>query len=252
MKDGLERTIQSVIKQGSRKNVEYIIVDGLSNDGSTKVIDKYKKHIDIVIIEKDEGIFDAMNKGLSLATGEYIYYLNSGDQLAENNIIAQLIPIFKLGHNIISGQVATFSSGEFMGISDNSPWLTHQGIFVKSTLMKEYKFDSKYQILGDLDLWTRLNKDGKLFPFEISLIICNLELDGVGTDPRNLFSKIKEKYYYAKKHNNYFSLFGTIVLGSIRLMIFSIIGEKIYLSYFRPLITSIKKRVIFFFRGIKI
>ena len=75
---GLERTIDSVKKQINKSYFEYIIIDGNSNDNSIDEINKNKSLIDNLIIEKDEGIYDAMNKGISLAKSEYIIFLNSG------------------------------------------------------------------------------------------------------------------------------------------------------------------------------
>lgn len=83
----IERTIQSVINQ-TYSNIEYVIVDGLSNDGTLQVIDQYKSQITKFISEKDEGIYDAMNKGLALATGDYVIFMNSGDEFYDNETVA--------------------------------------------------------------------------------------------------------------------------------------------------------------------
>ena len=76
MRAGLEKSIKSLISQDQNKYIEFIVVDGLSTDGSQDVIKQYKDHIDVIKIEKDTGIFHAMNKGVDLATGQYIYFLN--------------------------------------------------------------------------------------------------------------------------------------------------------------------------------
>ena len=72
----IERTIKSVIEQ-THKEIEYIIVDGGSTDNTLDIVDKYKENINILISEKDNGIYDAMNKGIKLATGEILHFLNS-------------------------------------------------------------------------------------------------------------------------------------------------------------------------------
>ena len=77
---GLERTIQSVITQ-TFKDFEYIIIDGNSTDGSKEIIKKYSEKIQVAISEPDTGIYNAMNKGAALAKGEYLLFLNSGDNL---------------------------------------------------------------------------------------------------------------------------------------------------------------------------
>ena len=74
----LEDTIQSIVTQ-SYKNVEYIIVDGGSTDGTLSIVNKYKEHIHTIVSEPDKGLYDAMNKGIKLATGDYLCFLNAGD-----------------------------------------------------------------------------------------------------------------------------------------------------------------------------
>src|ERR1700748_1301528 len=76
----IERTILSVVNQ-TWPNIEYIMVDGLSTDGTLEIINKYKNRIAKLISEKDEGIYDAMNKGLALASGDYVLFMNSGDEI---------------------------------------------------------------------------------------------------------------------------------------------------------------------------
>ena len=78
----LEDTIQSIVTQ-TYKNLEYIIVDGGSTDETLDIIHKYQEHITTVISEPDQGLYDAMNKGIKLATGDYLCFLNAGDGLHE-------------------------------------------------------------------------------------------------------------------------------------------------------------------------
>src|ERR1700733_2398323 len=76
----IEKTIKSVINQ-TYPNIEYIIIDGASTDGTLEVINKYKNHVQKLISEKDNGIYDAMNKGVRHCSGEIIYFLNADDRL---------------------------------------------------------------------------------------------------------------------------------------------------------------------------
>ena len=164
MKSGLENSIKSLISQNQKNNIEYIVVDGLSSDGSQDVIEQYKGYIDVIKIEKDTGIFNAMNKGVELSTGEYIYFLNSGDEFTSNNVLKKVIEEINQDnslHDVYSGDVATFRFGKYIGIANVSPWIAHQSAFVKTLLMKEYKFDSNFKIFGDLDFWRRLYNDKK-------------------------------------------------------------------------------------------
>ena len=81
--EGLKRTVESVINQTS-KEFEYIVIDGGSNDGSGAYIESKSEHIDYWVSEPDKGIYNAMNKGIAKASGEYLLFLNSGDHLFSN------------------------------------------------------------------------------------------------------------------------------------------------------------------------
>jgi glycosyltransferase involved in cell wall biosynthesis len=83
----IERTMLSALGQ-TYANIEYIIVDGLSNDGTLDVINRYRERISKVISEKDNGIYDAMNKGLAIATGDYVMFMNSGDEFCDADTVA--------------------------------------------------------------------------------------------------------------------------------------------------------------------
>ncbi len=246
MKEGLVRSIKSFINQNSRDDVEYVVIDGFSSDGSQVVIKQYENYIDKLKIEKDSGIFDAMNKGIDLATGEYIYFLNSGDIFASNDVLKTILDFIKktkTKHNIISGNVATFRFGKFISIADLYPWLAHQSAFVKTSLMKVYKFDTNFKIYGDLDLWRRLRNDEKFIYHHINKTIASMEIDGIGSNPRYIFKRLKEKKYYAKKHKDYSNLFAAYLIGILGFISFKIFGEQFYYNTFSKTIQNIKKDI---------
>jgi glycosyltransferase len=90
----IRETVESVISQ-TYKDIEYIIVDGASNDDTLSIVDSYKNYISKIISEKDNGIYDAMNKGVLAATGDIIAILNSDDFYADDNVIAEMVETFK-------------------------------------------------------------------------------------------------------------------------------------------------------------
>ena len=108
--EGLDKTIISVLSQ-SFKDFQYIVIDGGSTDGSKDVLGKYKDRLDVAISEPDKGIYNAMNKGASHATGEYLMFLNSGDTLYDDSVLEQLYNI-KFSEDIICSKVYTYSEKE--------------------------------------------------------------------------------------------------------------------------------------------
>ena len=89
----IEQCIRSVVGQ-SYKNIEYILVDGASSDSTLNIVQKYKNNINILISEVDQGIYDAMNKGIKLASGDVIGILNADDFFADQDVVANIVKSF--------------------------------------------------------------------------------------------------------------------------------------------------------------
>ena len=157
----IERTMLSVLNQ-TYPNIEYIIVDGLSTDGTLEIIKKYSGKISKLISEKDEGIYDAMNKGLAVATGDYVLFMNSGDEFYSGDTVAKVFAIAE-GADIYYGETEMMdASGQSLGqrrhkAPENLTWLSfkygmsvsHQAIYVKRTLAEP--FDRNYHLSADID-----------------------------------------------------------------------------------------------------
>ena len=91
--DSIRQTIESVIGQ-NYKNIEYIVIDGASDDKTLSIINEFKSRIDILVSEKDNGIYDALNKGLRVATGDVLGFLHGDDEFASPTIISEIISYF--------------------------------------------------------------------------------------------------------------------------------------------------------------
>lgn len=156
-KDGLEKTINSVIGQTFR-DFQYIIIDGDSNDGSKDILLKYQDELDVAISEKDSGIYNAMNKGASYAKGEYLLFLNSGDELYDDTVLSQVF-INKPATDIVSCQCLNYDAKHrwlkippknvslftFTGGS-----LPHPSSFIKKTLFDKIGgYIETYKIISD-------------------------------------------------------------------------------------------------------
>jgi glycosyltransferase involved in cell wall biosynthesis len=226
---GLEKTILSVISQRNRELFEHIIIDGNSTDGSVELLANYSNVVDKIIIENDNGIFDAMNKGIKNASGRYIHFLNSGDVFTDINVIENVINNIDKNHYIYCGDVNAYVDNTFIRKVDVYPWLPHQGVFMSKSLLEQYMFDSNLTIFGDLDLWTRLKKDGRLNFERLNFSIANMEMDGVGSNPNFFIKRWKDKRKFNKKHKiNSITHIVILAEGCFCFLIYKILGTKFY------------------------
>ena len=153
----IEETIQSVLIQ-SYENIEYIICDGDSHDGTNTVIKKYSSKIAKYVSESDSGIYNAMNKALDLATGDAVIFLNSGDVFASEDSIYNAVRQFDVDVDVlickelIEGKVCeTFSANKNVSIYIDA-FFPHQATFSRTYLYKkDGKFDESYHICADYD-----------------------------------------------------------------------------------------------------
>ena len=152
---GLEKTIQSVIKQECT-DYEYIIIDGGSSDGSAEVIREYQGALSYWASERDTGIYNAMNKGLKQAHGEYVCFLNSGDCFYSSQVLADM---HRKGTapDVFCGRVITTGGS---GGKASPPWrngtlyfiiknFCHQAAFMRTRLCRKHPFDETYRICAD-------------------------------------------------------------------------------------------------------
>lgn len=186
--NSIERTILSVINQ-DYPNIEYIIIDGRSTDGTQEIIRKYEDKINYWISEKDCGIYDAMNKGIAIATGDWIHFKNCGDIFPSQNVLSQ---IFLKKHeksvSIIHGN-CLYDKG--WCIKSLKPDLTidayisrmpifHCSCFILASLHKEMPFDLKYRQSSDYDFIYKCYSNNLKFKY-IPLDISTFALNGVST-----------------------------------------------------------------------
>ena len=154
----IEDTIKSVINQ-TYQHVEYIIIDGASTDGTLNIIKKYSDNISYWQSEPDSGIFDAMNKGLHKATGEWVVFMNAGDCFYSHDTIS------KVNHELSDDLIMLYGDTQYIRktgtaiekamepdfIRKNMP-TCHQSFFIKSTIAKEIGFDTRYQYAADYNM----------------------------------------------------------------------------------------------------
>ena len=161
----LEQTIQSVLNQ-TYKNIEYIIVDGGSTDRTLGIIEKHKNAIDHIISGKDEGIADAMNKGVSLASGDYILFLHADDYFHHDACLEETIKFLEVTTDILACSIQFGKDLKIIKQTGFNFWtnfkgMPHQGILCRRSLIESlHGFDTQFKICMDYDLLLRAYQNG--------------------------------------------------------------------------------------------
>ena len=178
----IEKTIQSLLNQ-KYENIEYLVIDGKSTDGTLEILDKYKKNISLLISEEDKGIWDAMNKGVSLAKGDIIGFLNADDTYYENSL--NIVNDYFINNEIdfLFGSVEKYKL-----MHGYKPWkikwsfgfyTSHSlGFFIKTNKHKEVGFYNSRFLSADLDFFYRM--------------IVEFKLKGIGTKKNEILGKFSK------------------------------------------------------------
>lgn len=198
----IEKTMQSVFSQDYH-NIEYIIIDGDSNDGTVDVIKKYASRISKWISEPDKGIYDAMNKGIEIATGDWIIFLNAGDYYHSNDVFSRFINEISDDTTIAYGLIHYFTpESEFdmeyipieqMEYLDPIP---HPATMTKLCYHKNHLFDISFRSSGDYDFFYKAYYDDQVkFQF-IPLIMTNFDNSkGVSKDNKSMIWKENKRVW---------------------------------------------------------
>lgn len=207
---GLKKTIKSVIDQ-TFSDFEYIVVDGGSKDGSADSIKEFNEKITYYISEKDNGIYNAMNKGIANSKGEYLLFLNSGDYLSNRTVLNEAFSLSGGTEDVIYGDFQrSFPDGktDFIRMPDeiNSEYLlkkslAHPATFLRRELFYKYGFfDETYKIAADHAFFVRLFLMTSLKYKHINLTISNFSMDGISSKPGS-FLQINEERSRAFSEN---------------------------------------------------
>jgi glycosyltransferase involved in cell wall biosynthesis len=167
----IERTMLSVINQ-TYSNIEYIVIDGKSTDGTLQIIEKHQSRIAKLISEKDQGIYDAMNKGLAIATGDYVIFMNSGDEFFEPTTVHEVFAtspdadIYYGETEMINNERQSLGQRRHAAPKQFA-WrdfkygmsISHQAIYIRRSLTEPY--NRQYQLSADIDWIIRAAKKAK-------------------------------------------------------------------------------------------
>lgn len=203
----IERAIKSVLSQ-KYKNIEYIIIDGKSTDGTKDKIQKYEKYLAYWVSENDTGIYNAMNKGISHATGDVISFLNGDDWYLNDSVFCKIHKIFADNNTqIVAGRVISEGSPrriitkEDLDILYYKMVLPHQAIFTRKEIFKHYgNFNEQYKTAGDYDWILRIYTKG--IPITCTdIIAAEFSLGGRGSGCEAIIEQRKVSLKYLNAFN---------------------------------------------------
>ncbi len=214
-----EETIANAIesvKSQTYENIEYIVVDGNSTDATREVIKRYEQDIDVFISENDDGIYHALNKGITLATGDVIALLHSDDEYANVNIIQNVVDNFLQNQvDCVYGDVTYINrgmpqkvirywkAGEYHFSKLAYGWMPpHPAFFVTKALYQELGlYDTRYQISADYDLMLRFFTQKKMQVAYLSKVLVKMRVGGKSNILENITQKMIEDYQSARSNN---------------------------------------------------
>jgi glycosyltransferase len=202
-------TIKSVIDQGY-KNIEYIVIDGNSTDATLKMISQYKDWITKMVSEPDQGIYDALNKGIRMSSGNIIGILHAGDLYAHNRVIERVVEGFEKHngegcygdlqyvHRIDPNRIIRYwKSSPYKDGKFKSGWMPpHPTFFLKREIYERYgAFNEEFRIAGDYELMLRLVERHKISIFYIPEVLIKMRWGGISNrSVKDLWVKSREDY----------------------------------------------------------
>ena len=224
----IEDAIKSVLSQ-TYPNIEYIVVDGASKDGTVDVIKKYEDKISTFVSERDKGIYDGLNKGVSLATGDIIAFLHSDDIYENENIITEVVEHFKstktdsiYGDLVYVDKEDTskifryWKSGEYTFKKLSNGWMPpHPTFFVKKEFYDKYgKFDLDFGIAADYDFMLRMLGKYKISTSYLPKVLYKMRVGGASNRSlKNIIQKSREDI--KALNNNNIGGIHTIILKNL-------------------------------------
>lgn len=225
----IEDTIQSVISQ-TYHHVEYIIVDGASKDRTMEIVNRYRERIAVIVSEPDKGLYDAMNKGIGLATGDYLCFLNAGDSFHEDDTLQQAVhsihgtqlPDVLYGETALVDREGHFLRMRRLSSPDVLTWksfrmgmlVCHQAFFAKRELAMPY--DLRYRFSADFDWCIKIMKKAKVL-HNTRLTLIDYLSEGMTT--RNHKASLKERFRIMGRHYGWASTIAFHLWFVLRLLL---------------------------------
>lgn len=197
----LEKTILSVLNQ-TYPNIEYIIIDGGSTDGSVDIIKKYADRLAYWVSEPDNGIYDAMNKGAAAASGNWVNFMNAGDSFYCSETVSTLF-VESINENVASvfgNTIFRYSEKDVLVEYKSSMMHSimpscHQSIFCRREVLLNFPFNLRYKIAADYDFFNRIKKAGYQYKFVNTIVAVYDATSGISS---RLIMRTRKEIYRIK------------------------------------------------------
>lgn len=217
----LERTCKSIVEQ-TFQDFEWVVIDGGSNSETLEILNKYKSRMDVFVSEKDTGIYNAMNKGIALASGKWLNFMNAGDTFHESNTLEN---VFVKNADVLKNADIVYCDSLFCNPDNTSDlnefpdkpdyffWqcnsLNHQASFIRRSLFEKFgKYDEGYRICADFDKFLLFQKEKCKFR-HLKIIVSNFFTDGFSNINKGATAIEKEgiiNKYFSYKYKTLYTL----------------------------------------------
>lgn len=227
----IEKTIISVLGQ-TYPNVEYILIDGASKDNTMKIVDNYARQISKIVSEKDSGIYDAMNKGIALATGDWVLFMNAGDVFYDKHIITNIFEGKEYDTDVIFGDTLNHYSwgyvlaeGHVFNGKERRLPFCHQSTFVRRSVLEANLFDLSFKVSADHNQFYTLYINNYKF-LHVPEIVAIFDTTGVSGYTIRGFKDVARINQYKK-----ITYFKNLIRAYIRVSLSKVIPSRILDRY---------------------
>lgn len=211
--EGLKKTVNSVFEQ-SYKDIEYIIIDGDSNDGSKDYLQSQESEFAYYSSEPDKGIYDAMNKGIGQVKGDYVLFLNSGDTFYNTSVIHDFVKQTPVEEIVYGDAMLIYKDKEPVrkhmpkdlgGTTLFTKTVTHQAMFHKAGVFKNARYDLRFTMIADWVFYNTVVLLNKGTYRHIDAVIANYDMSGLSSDTENATVITQEREVFYKEHATFFT-----------------------------------------------
>lgn len=232
IKDEIERTCESIVSQ-TNQDFEWIVIDGGSTDGTVDILNKYKSHMTVFISEKDKGIYNAMNKGIKQAKGEYLNFMNGGDCFASPDVVEQFYKCAAFGADVVYGDmkyIKKSTDGEICKYSDKidlyffyKSTINHQSSFIRKELFEKYGlYNEEYKIAADWEKFVLYQKEQCKFEYFNYVVACFYD-GGISCTAKQKLQEEREKIYKTYFTSEEIEEFANRMLHQSKIYMFNVI-----------------------------